>query len=230
MAVELWWGSGSTPAWRVQLGFAVKGVPYEGHQISFSDRDTRKPEYLEIHPRGKVPGIRDGGYTLNESLAILAWLDKKHPEPALFGHTAEDTGQVWRWCLEYENHGSPTFGAVARPIAFGRAEAEAEAVRAAIPAVHDELARFASAVDGGRWLVGGAVSAADLVWYTGIAFLVRAATRPAAAAFDLGVAPFAERWPAILSWGRKVEALPGFDATIPPHWLTGESPYPARWR
>lgn len=226
--VELWWGSGSTPAWRVMLGFAIKGVPYTSHQLSFSAGDTKKPEFRAINPRGKVPTVRDGDFVLNESLAILAWLDRAHPEPALFGRTAEDHGRVWRSCLEYENHGSPTFGAVARPILFGRSEAEADAVRAAIPAVHEELARFSAAVAGGP-LVGGAISAADLTWYTGLAFLFRAATRPAAAPFDLGVLPLAERWPAIAAWARRIEAIDGFDATVPPHWREGDHPSPARW-
>lgn len=227
--IELWWGSGSTPAWRVMLGFAWKGVPYESRQLSFSAGDTRKPEFLAINPRGKVPTAREGDFTLNESLAILAWLDRKHPERPLFGRTPEEHGLVWRSCLEYENHGSPTFGAVARPILFGRSESEADAVRAAIPAVHDELRRFSAAVDRGGPLVGEVLSAADLVWYAGLSFLFRAASRPAAAAFDLGLLPLSERWPAILAWGRQVEAIPGFDATVPPHWLEGTAPSAPRW-
>jgi glutathione S-transferase len=230
MAVELWWGSGSTPAWRVMLGFAAKGVPYDGHLLSFSARDTRQPEFLAINPRGKVPTVRDGDFVLNESFAILAWMDRRWPDPPLFGRTPEETGLVWKWILEFQNHGGPAIDAIARPIAFGRAEAEADAVRAAIPAMHDELRTLAAAVEGGRPLVGGALSAADLVWYAGVSFLVRAATRPAAARFDLGAFPLGERWPAILAWGRQVEAIPGFDATVPPHWLEGEAPYPGRWR
>lgn len=228
MSVELWWGSGSTPAWRTMLGFRVKKVPYTDHVLSFSAGDTRKPEFLAINPRGKVPVVRDGTFTLNESLAILAWLDRKHPEPPLFGRTAEEHGDAWRWCFEYENHGRVTFDEVSRRILFGRAETEEAQLRAGIPGLHHELERFSAAVASGP-LVGGQLSAADLVWYAGIAFVLRAATRPAAQRFDLGVFPLATHYPHILAWGRAVEAIDGFDSTIPPHWLEGDAPYPGRW-
>ena len=223
MSVELWWGSGSTPAWRVMLGFAHKGVPYESHLLSFSAGDTRKSEFLAINPRGKVPTVRDGDFLLHESLAILAWLDKRHPEKPLFGKTPEEHGLVWMRCLEYENHGVKAFDPVARPILTGRADAEA--IRAALPALREELARLERDVSRG-YLVGDSLSAADIVWFAGLQFLLRAATRPAAAALDLGLLPLGERYPAILAWARKLEAIPGYERTQPPHWYEGDHPSP----
>ncbi|MEQ1501986.1 MAG: glutathione S-transferase family protein [Myxococcota bacterium] len=227
MSIEVWWGSGSTPAWRVLLGFTAKNVPFTSNLLSFSAGDTRKPAFLAINPRGKVPAIRDGAYRLNESLAILAWLDRKHPEVPLFGTTAEDHGTIWRLCLEYENHGRTAFDAVARPLAFGRAEAEADAIRAGVAGVHEELARLEAAVGGG-YLVGGALSAADLVWFCGVQWAIRGATRPAAAPFELGWWPLVDRYPAIAAWAARIEAIPGYDATMPPHWLEGAAPSPRR--
>lgn len=226
MSTEVWWGSGSTPVWRVLLGFAAKGVPYTSHLLTFSAGDTQKPEFLALNPRGKVPVIRDGSFTLNESLAILAWLDKKHPQPPLFGETAEEHGLVWKWCLELENHGFETFHEVVRPIFRNKVEgADGDAVRAALPAVHAELERLQAAVAGG-YLVGGRLSAADLVWFPEVATLVRATSRPAAKGFELGVYPFGERYAALLAWVRRIEAIPGFETTIPPHWLEGEGTFP----
>lgn len=223
MSIELWWGSGSTPAWRVMLGFALKGVPYEQHLLSFSAGDTRKPEFLAINPRGKVPTIREGAFTLHESLAILSWLDRRNPSPPLFGRTAEEHGLVWMHCLEYENHGVKIFDPIARPILFGRAQAEADAIRAAIPAMHEELSRLQRAVASGA-LVGDTLSAADIVWFAGLQFLVHTTTRPAAAAFDLGLLPLGERYPQILAWAQRLEAIPGYEATQPPHWFAGDAP------
>ena len=228
MSVEIWWGSGSGPAWRVLLGAAVKGVPLESHLLSFSAGDTRSDWFRAINPRGKVTTIRDGDFVLNESLAILAWLDRKHPDPPLFGRTPEETGLVWRWALEHENHANAALGAVARPIAFGRAQYESDAVRAAIPAMHEELRRLERAVEGGRPLVGDTLSAADLVWFCGLQFLVRAATRPAAEAFELGLLPLADHYPSILAWVRRIEAIEGYDQTQPPHWFESDPPSPRR--
>ena len=47
-AFTLYWGSGSPYAWPVQLALEEKGLKYEGKLLSFSDGDTRKPEYLSM--------------------------------------------------------------------------------------------------------------------------------------------------------------------------------------
>lgn len=227
MSVELWWGSGSTPAWRVMMGFAYKGVPYESHLLSFSAGDTRKPEFLALNPRGKVPTVRDGAFLLRESLAILAWLDRRHPDKPLFGTTPEEHGLVWMRCLEYEGYGVKVFDPVSRPILGGRAATESDAIRAAVPAAREELDRLERDVSGG-FLVGDHLSAADIVWFAGLQFLLRAATRPAAAALDLGLYPLSSRYPSILAWARRLEAIPGYEATQPPHWYEGDHPSPRR--
>lgn len=220
MAIKVYWGSGSMPAWRVLLGLRHKGVPYEGHMVSFSARETRTPEFLAINPRGKVPTLVHDDLVLSESLAILAWLEARFPSPALFGQSPAEVGQVWRRVMEYESHGSPAFSAVARPILLQGADASTLAE--ARPAVEDELDRLHAAVGGaaGDPLVGDRLSAADLVWYAGLRFLERAACRPAGAA--LGLAPFGARWPGLLPWAARVEAIPGFEETFPPHWRAGE--------
>ena len=228
MSIELWWGSGSMPSRRVMLALAVKGVPYEGHLVSFAARDTRKPEFLAMNPRGKVPTIRDGAFVLSESLAILAWLDAKHPEPPLFGRDAAELGHVWRLCLEHENHFDHAWRNSLRPIAFGQAKEKADEVRAGLPAMHDELRGLERTVEKG-WMVGASISAADIVWFCALAFVVRAATRPAADDFDLGILPLADHFPGLLPWVRRIEALPDYDRTIPPHWLEGDRPYPRRF-
>ena len=227
MSIELHWGSGSTPAWRVMLALAFKGLPYTSKLLSFSARDTRSPAFLALNPRGKVPTLVHDGLVLNESLAILAYLDRAFPDRPIFGTTAAAGGRIWRHVMEYESHGNPTFSAVARPILFGRAVDEAEAVRAAVPALHAELDTLNTSVANG-YFEGDTLSAADFVWYCGVAFLLRAATRPAAQGLDLGLLPFAARWPNVVRWAGNVEAIPGFDATIPPHWLEGDHPSPAR--
>lgn len=221
MSIEVFWGSGSTPAMRVLLAFAAKGQPYESRLLSFSARDTRTPEFLAINPRGKVPAIREGDFCLNESLAILAWLEARFPEPPLFGRTPEEIGRSWALCMEYVNHGDPAVSAVARPLLFGEAPAVGSLAEARAPLV-EELDRLAARVSRGT-LVGDAIGAADITWYCGLRFLERGLTRPRAQAHALDLHPLLARWPALGPWAARIEALPGFEATLPPHWLQGEA-------
>lgn len=225
MTIELYWGSGSTPAWRAQLALAVKGIPYTSRLLSFSAGDTRKPEFLAINPRGKVPTLVDGATVVNESIAILAYLDRKYPETPIFGRTPEEAADVWRYVMEFESHGNPAFGAVARPILFNTLAADQGKVIEGLPALVAELDRLASRVAHGT-LVGTTISAADIVWFCGVQQVVRAATRPAAQGLDLGLYPLGNRWPALVPWAARIEAIPGYIGTMPPHWLESDPPSP----
>ena len=85
MAIELYWGSGSPFAWRVMLALEVKKLPYESKLMEFSKGEHKTPAYLQLNPRGKVPTLKDGDFAVYESIAIMAYLDRKYPDPPLFG-------------------------------------------------------------------------------------------------------------------------------------------------
>jgi hypothetical protein len=48
--------------------------------------------------------------------------------------------------------------------------------------------------------------------------LLRAADKPDAARFEVGFAPMAVRRPAVALWMSRIEGLPGYERTFPPHW------------
>ena len=79
MAIILYYGSGSPYAWRVQLALEHKALPYERKVLSFSAGDTRKPEFLALNPRHRVPVIVDDDFVLYESNAIVEYLDEAYP-------------------------------------------------------------------------------------------------------------------------------------------------------
>ena len=104
MAIELYWGSGSPFAWRVMLTLEVKKLAYESKLLEFSKGEHKTPAYLQLNPRGKVPTLKDGDFAVYESIAIMAYLDRKYPEPPLFGKTAEETGLIWQTISECESY------------------------------------------------------------------------------------------------------------------------------
>ena len=218
MALEVYWASGSPFAWRVLLALEVKRVPYESKLIEFSKGAHKSPEYLAMNPRGRVPTIKDGSYALYESVAILAYLDRKHPEVPLFGRTPEETGLIWRHIAEFESYVRDAAVQVVRPIFTGQAAGKENEIRAAADAVHGELARYEAIVKSSLWLVGNAVSAADVAVFPFLQVLGRAATRDAAKPLELGFAPLGKRYPKLAEWVARVEALPGYERTYPPHW------------
>src|SRR3972149_6196940 len=120
MAIELYWGSGSPFAWRVRLTWEVKGLAYESKLLEFSKGDHKSPAYLKLNPRGKVPTLKDGDFVLYESLAIMAYLDRKYPDPPIFGRTPQETGLIWRAISETESYLIAPGAKVIVPIFFGK--------------------------------------------------------------------------------------------------------------
>ena len=218
MAIELYWGSGSPFAWRVMLALEVKGLPYESKLLEFSKGDHKSAAYLQINPRGKVPTLKDGDFVINESLAIMSYLDRKYPNPPLFGKTAEETALIWRWLLECEAYMVSAGQKVVRPIFFGKGLENVEEIQQAAQSVRGELKLVDQRLAAAQWLVGDNISAADLGIFPFIQLLVRAASKEAAQPFNLGVVPLEQHYPNIARWAKRIEALPNYQRSYPPHW------------
>ena len=59
------------------------GAPYEAQVVAFMKGEHRRPEYLALNPKGKVPLLVVDGRPLSESLAIFVWLAETFPDAKL---------------------------------------------------------------------------------------------------------------------------------------------------
>jgi glutathione S-transferase len=218
MALELYWGSGSPFAWRVMLTLEVKRLTYQSRLLEFSKGDHKAPAFLKLNPRGKVPVLKDDDFVLNESLAIMAYLDKKHPEPPLFGTSPQETGLIWRAVMETEAYLLSAGDKVIRPVFFGKGLDETDKIQEAAQIVRQELKRIDGELSGSTWLVGKQISAADIALFPLIQTILRAAGKDAAKPLKLELLPLADTFPNLSTWVTRIEALPGYERTYPPHW------------
>lgn len=218
MAIEVYWGSGSPFSWRVLLTLEVKQLPYQSHLVTFSTQENKSPEYLALNPRGKVPTLKDGAFVLSESLAIMAYLDLAYPERPLFGSTPQEIGSIGQLISANVSYLCDPIGKVTGPVFSGSTAAKEAEIRAAATTVYPELARLEAAVAQSPWLAGAAISAADIVVFPWIQMVLRAAAKEAAKPLNLEFLPFAARYPYLAAWVKRIEALPGYERTYPPHW------------
>jgi glutathione S-transferase len=218
VALELYWGSGSPFAWRVMLTLEVKGLAYQSKLLEFSKGDHKAAGFLKLNPRGKVPLLKDDDFILNESLAIMAYLDKKYPSPPLFGTSPQETGLIWRAVMETEAYLLSAGDKVIRPVFFGKGLDETAKIQQAAQAVRQELQRIDRELSGSAWLVGKQISAADISLFPLIQTILRAAGKDAAKSLKLEFLPMADTFPNISGWVKRIEALPGYERTYPPHW------------
>ncbi|MDP2652451.1 MAG: glutathione S-transferase family protein [Candidatus Omnitrophota bacterium] len=72
--LKIYGGDLSGPSNKVRFVANYLNLPYEYQLVSIRDGDNRKPEYLKLHPAGKIPAIDDGGFVLFESNAIIRYL------------------------------------------------------------------------------------------------------------------------------------------------------------
>ncbi len=54
------------------------GLPYELKMYKLGDPGMRSPDYLKVHPMGRVPALEDGDVTIFESGAIVEYLLARH--------------------------------------------------------------------------------------------------------------------------------------------------------
>ena len=218
MALELWWGSGSPYSWRALLALEYKRLPYVSHLLQFSKQEHRSPELLKMNPRGRVPVLKDGDYVVFESLAILRYLDRKYPDIPLFGNDAEEEGTITRVICEYQSYVEDHLSKLIYAILFQGVEGHMEEIERAMTFVTTEARTIENRLGASSWLVGEAFSAADIVIFPGIKQLLRVLERREAEDLRARLLPLDANFPAIARWIQRIEALPWYDKTYPPHW------------
>jgi glutathione S-transferase len=218
MAMTLYWGSGSPFSWRVLLALEHKGLQYESQLLHFDKQEHQSPQMLKLNPRGRVPVLKDDDYVVFESLAVLYYLDLKYPRAPIFGATPEESGVIMRVICEFQAYAEP---ALAQIVAAVHADQVAPSIDELTDAMH-VVAREARTIEGRLskelWIVGADYSATDMVIFPWIQLLRRALNREAAAELGARFLPMERNYPALARWIARIEALPGYDRTYPPHW------------
>lgn len=219
MSLKIYFASGSPWAWRVMLALVHKGLVFDAEEIHFSKGDGKTPEFLALNPHGQVPILQDGDYTLYESGAIFAYLDRKYPEKPLFGVTAEDSGLIMQRLLEMQNHFFPLLRASVLPIMNGTYEENKEVVHTEFSKVPAELMKLENWLADQSYFYGNQVSAIDVTLYPMLALMQRLLASPPAAVLDTdNILPLSAHFPKLAAWMQRIEAMPRFDEVYPTHW------------
>ena len=213
MALTFYYGSGSPYAWRAWLALEYKGVPYELKTMSFSAGDLKTPEFLKVNPRHRVPAIVDDGFALYESVAIVEYLDEKYSAGnKLFPGDVKQRSLIRRMVQEADQYYSTAMEVLVDEILFTPQDKwNAARIAEGKKKLTAELAKW-EAVGTSDYLACTVPTAADFALYPLIALTLRMEKKDPSLNIQSAIGP------RVTAWMRRIEALPFFKKTWPPHW------------
>ena len=82
------------------LAMEEKGLDFESHYLDLLNFDQHSPDYLKINPMGTIPALVHDGLMLNESTAIMEYVDAAFDGPSL---RPADPVERWRmrWWMKF---------------------------------------------------------------------------------------------------------------------------------
>jgi glutathione S-transferase len=200
------------------LALEHKRLAYESQLLHLDKQEHQSPQMLKLNPRGRVPVLKDGDYVVFESVAILYYLERKYPDPPIFGVTAEEAGVIMRVICEFQAYAEPSVARIVSAIFADQVASDIDALTDAMHVVAREARTIEARLAKEEWIVGAAYSATDMVIFPWLQLLRRALDRSAATELGARFLPMEKNYPALVRWIRRIEALPGYERTYPPHW------------
>ncbi len=148
------------------LALEEAGVDYTLNLIRFADGDQKKPEYLAINPKGRVPALITGDVTITETGAILEYIGTVFPDAGLIPQTAAEKARMREMMFYlastmHVNHAHKLRGSRWAD----RAESH-EDMTAKVTQTMTESCTYVEDFIAGPFVLGDQISLADLYLYT----------------------------------------------------------------
>jgi maleylacetoacetate isomerase/maleylpyruvate isomerase len=90
----------SSASFRVRIALAIKGLDYEYLPIHLTKNEQFGAAFANLAAARLVPVLKDGDTVLTQSLAIMEYLDERHPQPPLLPRDAAGRARVRALALD----------------------------------------------------------------------------------------------------------------------------------
>ncbi|NHZ34348.1 glutathione S-transferase family protein [Massilia rubra] len=162
---------------RVLMVAEQLGLPLDIVNVDLGS-DSDRARLREINANGKVPLLEDGDFLLSESCAIMQYLCDITPGQQLYPQDARVRADVNRWLFWGSQHFAETISILSFEHIWKAMIGMGEADPAMVARAEGELRQLGAVLDGHLaqrdWLVGDALSLADIGVVTPLMYLERA--------------------------------------------------------
>jgi glutathione S-transferase len=200
------YGSSLSPFVRKTLAYvAEKGLTVDVKPVSLG---SFEPEFAACSPFRKMPGFRDGNFSISDSTAIITYLEAKFPAPPLIPEEASSRARTI-WYEEFADTilipcvGKPFFNRVVAPRFLKREGDLLVAEKAEKEELPPLLAYLERVMPTSGFLVDDRLTLADL-----------AVASPFVNMEHVGSRPDADKYPKTAAFVQAMLARPSFAALI----------------
>jgi glutathione S-transferase len=152
---------------KVIVAARLKGIPFDLQVVIPVVPGNPPSNWREVSPTGLIPAIEDNSFRLADSTAIVCYLDRKHPKPALLPADNKELGAAMfldAWA------GSELFRRIVHPIFHNQVvnpnirkiPADQAAIDSAMNQAAPEAFAYLESLDPINFLVGGTLTIADI--------------------------------------------------------------------
>lgn len=155
----------STYTRTARLALEEKGAPYKLEEVDIMQGAAQTPAHLARHPFGKVPAFSHDGLDLYETVAISRYIDEAFAGPKLQPADAKARARMQQIIAINDSYAYPS---IIQKVLIQRIQpmlgstADEKVIAEAMPMVEKSIAALDGLAEGGGYLVGGALSLADL--------------------------------------------------------------------
>ncbi len=164
--LKLFWATG-TCALASHIALEEAGAKYETAKLDFTQGDQRKPEYLLVNAKGRVPALITERGILTETPAILGWIAQTYPQAKLAPADPYEfaAAQAFNSYLCATVHPAHAHGR--RGARWSDDAAAQETMKAKVPQnMADCFTLIENDMLKGPWVMGAAYSICDAYLYT----------------------------------------------------------------
>ena len=164
MSIKLYGAALSPFVRKTRVALALKGIEFESVHI---DPNNTPEGYEKISPMKRIPALEVDGQFLADSAAICAWMEKTHPQPALYPSDAMEMGQtIWfERFIDYDLAMRCTFAVFRNRVVMrllGKECDEEQVQHALTTTIPPLFAYLEKTLDGREFLVGDSMTIADI--------------------------------------------------------------------